>query len=69
MNYRRRRLLSLFILLVGLPAYAVLAVSGMAFFVNLPVLFELVIYVFLGIVWVFPLKFIFRGVGQSDPER
>ena len=69
MDYKTKRKLSLLILLVGLPLYSVLVVTVMAFLVNLPTFLELFIYVFWGIIWVFPLKVVFRGVGQSDPNE
>ena len=31
-------------------------------------LIELGIYVGLGVVWAFPLRAVFRGVGQADPD-
>lgn len=67
-NYKTRRFLSLIILLIGLPLYAVAVVTGMAFLIKLPMVIELFIYIFFGVVWVFPVKFIFRGIGQSDPD-
>ncbi|MDG2473795.1 MAG: DUF2842 domain-containing protein [Paracoccaceae bacterium] len=67
-NYKTRRKLSLLILLVGIPCYAAFVVTLMEFLVNLPTFVELLIYVFFGIVWVFPVKFVFRGIGQSDPD-
>ena len=30
---------------------------------------ELLVYVVLGVVWAFPLRFIFRGIGQADPDQ
>ncbi len=69
MKYKTRRVLSLIILLIGLPFYVVCVVTGMTVFVNLPKFIELIIYLFFGVVWVFPLKFVFRGVGQSDPDE
>lgn len=69
MTYRTKRLLALLILLLGLPLYAVLVISGMAFLVNLPTFVELFLYVFFGVVWVIPLKVIFRGIGQSNPDN
>ena len=66
MKYRTKRILALLTLLVGLPIYTVLVVSGMALLGNLPTILELLIYIFLGVIWVFPLKFVFQGVGQSD---
>ena len=67
-NYKTRRFLSLVILLVGLPLYAAAVVTGLAFLIKLPMVIELFIYIFFGVVWVFPLKFVFRGIGQSDPD-
>jgi len=32
------------------------------------VLLELGIYVALGIVWALPFKFVFKGIGQADPD-
>ena len=69
LNYRTRRILSLLILLVGLPVYAVFVVTVMSFLTDLPVLVELLIYIFFGVAWAFPTKFIFRGIGQSDPGK
>tara|TARA_S200000501_G_C20330424_1_gene528547 strand:+ start:135 stop:362 length:228 start_codon:yes stop_codon:yes gene_type:complete len=68
LKYKTRRTLALLILLFGLPIYTVSAVTGMTLLVNLPVLAELLMYIILGTVWVFPLKFIFRGIGQRDPK-
>lgn len=68
MTYKARRRWSLFILVIGLPIYIVLAVTVMSNTTEWPRLVQLVIYVFLGIAWIFPLKFIFKGIGQSDPD-
>ena len=68
MSYNLRRIFSLLILLFGLPLYAICVVSGMAFLQNLPTFIELILYIFFGIIWVFPVKFIFKGIGQKNPE-
>lgn len=68
LSYKARRRWSLVILLVGMPLYAVLAVTILAQFDRLPILAELVIYVGLGVLWVLPFKFVFRGVGKADPD-
>jgi hypothetical protein len=26
------------------------------------------VYVGLGMIWAFPLKFVFKGIGQADPD-
>ena len=67
-RYRTRRLLSLLILLVGLPVYICVVVLVISKFDRLPMFVELILYVLLGVVWAFPLKFIFMGVGQKDPD-
>ena len=67
-RYRTRRLLSLLILLVGLPIYIVVVVLVISNFDRLPMFVELILYVLLGVVWAFPLKFIFMGIGQKDPD-
>ena len=69
LNYKTRRILSLLILLVGLPIYAVFVVTVMSFLVDLPILVEVLVYIFFGVAWAFPTKFIFRGIGQSDSGK
>jgi hypothetical protein len=68
LGYRTKRLLSLLILLVGLPLYIVVAVNVVDLFDRPPIWLELLIYVALGIVWALPFRAVFRGIGQSDPE-
>ena len=72
LSYTARRRWSLIVLLVALPLYIVVAVNLTdwlrARFDGLPVLVELVVFVVLGIVWIVPLKPVFRGVGKADPE-
>lgn len=68
LSYKARRRLSLLVLIVGLPLYIIVAVNLIALFDRPPVLVEILIYVALGVVWAFPLKFVFMGVGQADPD-
>ena len=68
LSYKARRRWSLLILVVGLPIYVVVAVTIMNSIASLPKLVELFIYVFLGVAWAFPLKFVFKGIGQADPQ-
>jgi hypothetical protein len=69
MSYRLRRILSVFVLLIALPIYVVIAISVMALFERPPIIIELLIYLALGVVWAFPLKSVFMGVGQEDPDK
>lgn len=69
MGYKGRKRLALFVLVVGLPLYIIVAVTVMSQAARLPVAIELLIYVVLGIGWAFPLKWVFKGIGQSDPDE
>ena len=68
-NYKNRRRISLILLLVGLPVYVILAINILASFERPSILLEVIIYLSLGIVWALPFKFIFKGIGQADPEK
>lgn len=69
LSYKAKRRLSLVILLIGLPIYIIVAVSVIALFDRPSILVELLIYVALGVLWAFPLKYVFQGVGQADPNE
>lgn len=69
LSYKARRRWSLVILLIGLPLYVVVAVGVIGLFDRPPIWLELLIYVSLGLLWALPFKFIFRGVGQADPDQ
>ena len=68
LSYRTRKRLSLLILLVGLPAYIVVAVSVVNALDRPPIWAELLVYVALGFLWALPFRFVFRGVAQPDPD-
>ena len=68
LRYKTRKRLSLLILVVGVPLYIVAAVSLVALFERPSILVELAIYVGLGVIWAFPLKAVFKGIGQPDPD-
>jgi len=68
LSYKARKRLSLLALLVAMPAYIVVAVTLVSLFERPHILLELAIYVVLGIIWIVPLKPLFRGVGQPDPD-
>ena len=69
LSYKARRRWSLVILLIGLPLYVVVAVGVIGLFNRPPIWLELFIYVSLGVLWALPFKFIFRGIGQADPDQ
>ena len=69
LSYKARRRWSLVVLVIGMPLYVILAVGILGRIDRFPMVVELFVYVLLGIVWVFPLKFVFRGIGKPDPDE
>ena len=68
LSYKSRRRLALLLLVVGLPAYIVAAVTVMTWLDRPPIWVELLVYVGLGILWAVPFRAVFRGIGQADPD-
>ena len=68
LSYKTRRRLALIALLVWMPAYIVIAVNVIDLFDRPPFWVELVVYIGLGFLWMLPLRPIFLGVGQADPD-
>ncbi|MCC5967915.1 MAG: DUF2842 domain-containing protein [Natronohydrobacter sp.] len=68
LSYKARKRWALVALVVALPLYIVVTVNVIELFDRPPFLLELVIYVALGIVWALPLKRLFKGIGQPDPD-
>ena len=70
--YKTRKRLALLILVVGLPLYVVAAVTlanwADARWGRLPIWAEVAVYLGLGFLWALPLRGIFRGIGQPDPD-
>lgn len=68
LSYKARRRWALVILILGLPIYIVAAITILNWLERPPILLELLIYVALGVIWALPFRFIFRGIGQADPD-
>ena len=68
MSHKLKRRLSLLILIVGLPVYIILIVNLISSFDRPNFVVELFIYLLSGVVWAFPLKSVFRGVGQAEED-
>lgn len=68
LSYKARRRWSLFVLLIGLPAYIIATIWLISLFDQPSFWIELAIYVGTGVIWAFPLKAVFKGVGQADPD-
>ena len=68
LSYKARRRWSLIILLIGLPAYVVVAITIVSWFDRPGILLEMAIYVVLGVIWALPFRAVFRGIGKADPN-
>ena len=68
LSYKARRRLALLVLCAGLPAYIVVAVTLVDMIERPSVLVELAIYLGLGVLWTLPLRSVFLGIGQPDPD-
>ena len=68
LSWKARRRLALLVLLVALPAYIVAVVTVVGLFNPQNFLVQLAIYIGLGVVWALPLKAVFKGVGQPNPD-
>ena len=72
LSHKAKRRWSLFILIFGVPIYIVMAVTLIDLLRDMmgrpSILVELGVFVVLGVLWAFPLKAVFKGVGQSDPN-
>jgi hypothetical protein len=69
LSYKARRRWSLVILLVGLPAYVVLAVTVVNWLDRPPFVLELLVYMGLGFLWALPFRAVFRGIGREDSDN
>lgn len=68
LKYKTRRRLALLVLLVGLPLYIGLALYIVSLFDRPSIWVEFAVYVGLGFLWMLPLRSVFLGVGQADPD-
>lgn len=73
LSHKARKRWSLVVLILLLPVYIIVSVSLLNWLYpdplnRPPIWVELGIYVGLGVLWAFPLKFVFKGIGQADPN-
>ena len=68
LNYKKKKILSIIILLVWLPAYIVIVLNVIDFINRPSIIIELLIYVVAGILWALPFKFIFKGIGKDEKD-
>lgn len=68
LSHKARKRWALVLLLVGLPGYIAVAITVVSLFDRPSPWVELLVYVILGIIWIVPLRRLFLGVAQADPE-
>ena len=68
LSWITRRRLSLLILLVGMPAYVVVAITLLGMLDRPPFWVEAGLYILVGTAWILPFRAVFRGIGQPDPD-
>lgn len=68
LSYKTRRRLALAVLLFWLPLYVAFAWYVVVSIGRPHIALEFLIYVALGVVWALPLKMVFLGVGQANPD-
>jgi|TARA_B100000678_G_scaffold194573_1_gene163005 predicted membrane channel-forming protein YqfA (hemolysin III family) len=70
MRLKTRKRLSLLILVLGLPAYIIVAVILVNWMDDRwgrqPIWIELAVYVLLGVIWILPLRRVFTGIGREE---
>ncbi|MCC7320883.1 MAG: DUF2842 domain-containing protein [Rubellimicrobium sp.] len=69
MRHRTRKRLAILVLVVGLPAYVIVAVGIMSALERPPFWVEFGIYVILGVLWALPLRWLFLGIDREEPDR
>ena len=65
LNRNLRKKIAYLILFFFLPGYIIVAVSIMNYLGQLNTWIELIIYILLGVLWIFPFKFIFKGLASK----
>lgn len=68
MKYKARKRLAILVLVLGLPAYIVVAWVIVGMFERPSILVELAVYVGLGVIWALPLRRLFLGIARPDPD-
>lgn len=68
LGYKTRKRLAILVLVVGLPLYIAAALWVVSLFDRPPIWLEFAVYVGLGFLWALPLRRLFLGVGQADPN-
>ncbi len=63
-NKNLRKKIAYLILFIFLPIYIIIAVSIINYIGRLNIWVEFITYVLLGVLWIFPFKFVFKGLAS-----
>ena len=69
LSYKARRRWSLFLLVVWLPVYIVIAITILALIGDLNKYLAILVYAVLGVAWAFPFKPLFKGIGKTEDGK
>ncbi|HBZ45626.1 MAG TPA: DUF2842 domain-containing protein [Maritimibacter sp.] len=69
LSTKARKRWSLVVLLIGLPIWIIIAVNLADLVSRDNVLVELIVFIVLGVVWIFPFKGLFTGVAAKQPDK
>ena len=69
LSYKSRRGWALVVLVLELPAYIVAVISILGLLTRPPIWVEFCVYVGVGVIWALPFRFLFKGIGQPDPNK
>ena len=67
--YKLKRVIVLLVLLLWLPFYIVLVLNLLTYFERPSLIVELIIYVVAGVIWAWPFKALFKGIGQPNQKK
>ncbi|MFL2802342.1 MAG: DUF2842 domain-containing protein [Paracoccaceae bacterium] len=63
-NKKLRKKIAYLVLFVFLPLYIILAVTIINYVGRMNIWIEFITYVLLGIIWIYPFKFVFKGLAS-----
>jgi len=69
LSYKARRRWALVILLIGMPAYIIVAATAVSEAPRVQnIWLAFLVSLVLGVAWIIPFRFVFRGIGQPNPD-
>ena len=66
LKIKQRKKIAYFVLFIFLPLYVIFVMSILNYVGRLNIWLEFLTYILLGIIWVFPFKFVFKGLASKN---